>query len=357
MRPPMSPDRSRISAMTPTQDLRHILGAVARGQAHAIDLSRETARALFAEWLDGQLPALVQGALWTAFRFKGESADELLGFTLATEDRLTPVAAPSGLRPVVFPSYNGARRHANLLPLLALLLARQGVPVLIHGTYGGHSTDADLKLPDHDPSDRTTTGEILADLGFPPAASHHAVRDLLERRHLAYVSLDVLHPKLAAILSLRRELGVRSSVHTVIKLFNPFAGPAVLCAAVTHPAYLARMRAVFVAAGATALVLRATAGEPVAHPRRRPALIGIEGGCEREWFPEDRAPLTEVPDLPQDHSALKTCLFIEEVLAGQRGVPAAIRDQAACLLVMSGAAPDLAAACACLDQACRLACG
>ncbi|MDA8191822.1 DNA-binding protein YbiB [Acidiferrobacter thiooxydans] len=348
----MSLDRSlEMSAMIPAQDLPGILSAVARGQTHATDLSREAAHALFAEWLSGHLSALAQGALWTAFRFKGESTDELLGFVAATEDSLTPLAPPSALRPVVFPSYNGARRHANLLPLLALLLARQGVPVLIHGTYGGIAADADLRLLDHDPSDRTTSGEILADLGFAPAASRHAVHDQLARHHLAYVPLDVLHPRLAAILALRRQLGVRSSVHTVIKLFNPFAGPAVRCAAVTHPPYLARMRAFFVAAGATALVLRGTEGEPVTHPRRRPALIGIEAGCEREWFPEDRTPLAKSPDLPADRGAPKTCQFIEEVLAGQRPLPSTLRDQAACLLVMSGAAPDLATACARIDHA------
>jgi anthranilate phosphoribosyltransferase len=34
----------------------------------------------------------------------------------------------------VLPSYNGARKLPVLTPLLALLLAREGLPVLIHGT-------------------------------------------------------------------------------------------------------------------------------------------------------------------------------------------------------------------------------
>ena len=42
---------------------------------------------------------------------------------------------PAGERPlVVLPSYNGARKLPVLTPLLALLLARRGLPVLIHGT-------------------------------------------------------------------------------------------------------------------------------------------------------------------------------------------------------------------------------
>jgi anthranilate phosphoribosyltransferase len=35
---------------------------------------------------------------------------------------------------VIIPSYNGARKLPLLTPLLALLLAREGLPVLIHGT-------------------------------------------------------------------------------------------------------------------------------------------------------------------------------------------------------------------------------
>ncbi len=336
--------------MIPAQDIPGILSVVARGADGSSDLSREAAHALFAEWLSGQLPSVAQGALWVAFRLKGETLAELLGFVAATEECLATITAPPGPKPVVLPSYNGARRHANLLPLLALLLAREGVPVLIHGSYGGPAEETALALPQHDPSARTTTGEILAHLGFPPVATRHALHDQLRRHHLAYVPLDILHPRLASILSLRRTLGVRSSAHTVIKLFNPFKTPVVQCAAVTHPPYLERMRAFFVAAGSTALVLRGTEGEPVAHARRRPALIGINAGSEREWFSEDRAPLTHITELPTDRGAAATCLFIEETLTGHRPIPDPIRDQAACLLVMSGAAPNLAQAWATLDS-------
>ncbi len=350
----MSLDRSlEMTTMIPAQDIPGILSAVARGADGSSDLSREAAHALFAEWLSGHLPSVAQGALWIAFRLKGETLAELLGFVAATEDCVAAITAPTGFKPIVLPSYNGARRHANLLPLLALLLAREGVPVLVHGSYGGPAQDTALTLPQHDPSERTTTGEILAHLGFPPAPTRYALHDQLQRHHLAYVPLDVLHPPLASILSLRRALGVRSSAHTVIKLFNPFKAPAVQCAAVTHPPYLERMRAFFVAAGSTALVLRGTEGEPVAHARRRPALIGIDGGCEREWFSEDRAPLTHITQLPADRGAAATCLFIEEALAGHRPIPDPIRDQAACLLVMSGAARDLGQARALVGSAPR----
>ncbi len=330
-----------MSTQMPAQDIPGLLAAVARGPHHAGDLNPEAARLLFAEWLSGQLSPIAQGALWTAFRFKGESIGELLGFVRATEEALVPVPLPAGPRPVVFASYNGGRRHVNLLPLLALLLARAGVPVLIHGAYGGIADEGGLALARHDPSVRVSTGEILAALGFAPAPNRYTLQEQLADHRLAYVALDTLHPRLAAILSLRRQLGVRSSAHTIVKLFNPFAETAILCAAVTHPPYLEKMQGFFRAARAHALVLRGCEGEPVAHPRRRPALTGIVDGHLRPWFAEDRAPLTEIPALPSDSSVGHTCLFIEEVLAGHRPIPAPICDQGACLLVMSGVASDL----------------
>jgi len=328
------------STSLPAEDIPGLLSAVARGPGHASHLSALAAHALFAEWLSGHLSPLAQGALWTAYRLKGESVDELLGFVRATEESLTPLPLPGPYKPVVFPSYNGARRQANLLPLLALLLAREGVPVLIHGAYGSSADDGGLELPQHDPKARVTTGAILTYLGYPPAPHRLGICTQFQKSHLSYAPIDILHPQLASILSLRRALGVRSSVHTIIKLFNPFAGEAVLCAAVTHPPYLAKMRAFFVAARATALVFRGTEGEPVVHAKRRPALFSFHDGQEQEWFPEDKTPLTDIPALPDDRSVISTCRFINAVLMGHEKIPPPLIDQLACLLTMSGASRD-----------------
>jgi anthranilate phosphoribosyltransferase len=62
----------------------------------------------------------------------------MAGFLDATTARLAscpPATAPV----VVLPSYNGARKLPVLTPLLALLLAREGLPVLMHGTATEHA--------------------------------------------------------------------------------------------------------------------------------------------------------------------------------------------------------------------------
>ncbi len=103
---------------------------IGRGKDGARALSREQAADLFGQVLDGGVTDLEIGAFCLAMRIKGETPQEMAGFLDATQQRLHLI--PAGVRPViVIPSYNGARKLPLLTPLLALLLAREGLPVLI----------------------------------------------------------------------------------------------------------------------------------------------------------------------------------------------------------------------------------
>jgi hypothetical protein len=91
-------------------------------------------RALYTHMLNGDVPELELGGILIALRIKGEGEAEMRGFYEAMQAqtlRLTPpVAKPM---PIVIPSYNGARKQANLTPLLAILLHKLGFPVVVHG--------------------------------------------------------------------------------------------------------------------------------------------------------------------------------------------------------------------------------
>ncbi len=115
-------------------DYRKIIKEVGRGKNHARDLDQETARALYTHMLNGDVPELEMGGILIALRIKGEGEAEMRGFYDAMQSqtlRLTPpVAKPM---PIVIPSYNGARKQANITPLLAILLHKLGFPVVVHG--------------------------------------------------------------------------------------------------------------------------------------------------------------------------------------------------------------------------------
>ena len=104
---------------------------IGRGKEGARSLTREQAHDLMSQVLEGKVTDLELGAFAIAMRIKGESPDELAGFLDAAHAHCLAITAP---RPVVvLPSYNGARKLPVLTPLLALLLAHEGVPVLVHG--------------------------------------------------------------------------------------------------------------------------------------------------------------------------------------------------------------------------------
>ncbi len=334
---------------SPLPNLTQAVARVARGREHAEDLSLEEAQSLFAHWLADEIPEITAGALWAAYRIKGESVDELRGFVSASEAGLKTLTLDSPYRPVVFPSYNGVRRGANLLPLLALILARCGLPVLVHGPADTRAENV-VALRDHDPSGRVHSAQIFAAFGLPIASDGDQASAHLRRWGLCYLPIGQLHPGIDRMLRIRQQLGLRSSVHTVVKLINPFLIPAVHCAGVTHPPYLERLQAFFTVTARSALCLRATEGEPFANPKRRPDLYACAAGNRFLQIPKEVAPLSRIPALPEDHSASATCRFMAQVLAGHTPLPAPLADQAACLLSLGGRCADLESARALLFQ-------
>jgi anthranilate phosphoribosyltransferase len=287
---------------------------IGRGAKAAGDLPRNDARSLYSAMLGGLVPDLQLGAILLAMRVKGESLDELAGFVAAAEASYNHLPLPAGGTPVVIPSYNGARQLPNLVPLLALLLARAGTPVLIHGV----TTDPG----------RVTTREVLAALGIEPSFSANDVRKVLDTRRVAFMSIEALAPEIAVMLALRTQLGVRNSTHTIVKMLQPFAGAALRIVSVTHPDYLTRMREYFTTMDTAALVLRGAEGEAVAHPRREPSIEWMFEGEAHAWKEDTGA--RPAPALPQERDAAVTARWIESVLAGEVPVPRAIEHQVEC---------------------------
>jgi anthranilate phosphoribosyltransferase len=267
---------------------------IGRGKQGARSLDRAQAADLFGQLLDGSVTDLEVGAFCLAMRIKGETPEEMAGFLDATYARLNRV--PAGDKPVVvLPSYNGARRLPVLTPLLALLLARQGLPVLIHGT----ATE----------SNRIVVTEVLQPLGIQARETVGAIAP----GEAAYVPTQLLHPGLKRLLDVRRVVGLRNSSHSLVKLMNPCAGPAVVVGSYTHPEYAVSMAAVYELMGATALLLRGTEGEVVADARRLPQMDGFVRGKRVALEEGQRGTLTDLPDGRQPVPA-SLALQVEHIL-------------------------------------------
>ncbi|NJD25601.1 MAG: DNA-binding protein YbiB [Betaproteobacteria bacterium] len=300
---------------------------IGRGAEGSRDLAPEDARQLYAAMLDGGVPDLELGAVLLGLRVKGESLDEMLGFMQAIDDRINRLELPHGhVRPVVLPTYNGARKEANLTPLLALLLQRFGIPVLMHGLLEGFG--------------RVTSALILRELGILPARSPTQAAAALAERGLAFLPLNALSPGLHTLLGLRSRMGVRNSAHSLVKLLNPFRGEAVLVAPATHPDFIDLMRGILAARGEHGLLLRGTEGEPFANPKRRPRLELIRDGAATVLFEAEHDSLRTLPNLPDAADAASTAQWIRRILDKELPVPKPLANQLACLLHASGYAGD-----------------
>jgi anthranilate phosphoribosyltransferase len=308
---------------------------IERGAPGARALDRADARAMMAAMLAGEVPDPDLAAMLVALRAKGETLDETLGFLDALGAALATLEAPPERpRPVVLPSYHGARRGANLTPLVALMLARYGVPVLVHGLAGG---GVDAGGEDDAPSrvrgafGRVTSAAILWELGVAPSATVAGAAQRLRRGNVAYLPTEVLSPGLARLLGLRSRAGLRSTAHALATLVDPF-GHAVRVIGVSRRDDLARMRAVLAATRADAMLLRGTEGEPYANPRRMPRIEMFRRGQPVHCVDAEVGTLLGLPALPVAHDAVTTAHWIAEALDGAQPVPAPIVVQLGCLL-------------------------
>ena len=299
-----------------TFDARPFLRDLARGRHGARDLSRDQARALFTAILTGELSDAPLGAVLVAAD-QGRK-QELAGMmdALAPHVRHAAALTPGAARGPA--SHNGSRKLPNLVPLLASLIAREGVPVLVHASA--------------QESSRVGTLAIFAQLGHPALGTITDAELALEERGLAAVGVEVLSPDLARLMDARLSLGVRNSGHTMAKLMLPQGvTPASACrlVAVTHPDFLKLMRDHFAQQPGNAFVMRGVEGEPVVRLREAQPIeeMRSDGSTVTHLIGEGETGYA----LP-DREPQATAQWTRDVLEGRARAPAALARQAALIV-------------------------
>ena len=162
------------------------------------------------------------GAFLMLMRVKEETPEELAGFVLAARESCN-LASDGVIVDLDWSSYAGKRRHLPWFLLSALLLAENGISIFMHGA-GGHSAG------------RLYTQDVLKYLGLEYSSSIEQTRKQLEQQHFSYLSLEHFCPKLHEIIELRPLLGLRSPVHTLVRLLNPYNAKYSI-QGIFHPGY------------------------------------------------------------------------------------------------------------------------
>ena len=290
-----------------------MLRTIGRGADGCRNLSREQARILMGWLLRREVSDAQIGGLLLALRMKGESAEELEGFTLAVQQTIAPMVVRTARPVVVIPSANGARRLPNQVPLLAALLREQDFPVLV----------IDAPSTEHG---RLPTEPLWKALGMHVASGVEQAQQWLEQNEAVLLPLNTLSPELHRLLQWRNVLGVRNGGHSVVKMLNPLQSPSLLVTAYTHPEYAQLMQEVLLALRQPALLLRGCEGEAVGHPNRDTERLGLHAdGAVQKW--PAGAPFIPCPHMPDGldlnasadwtHAVLDGYLLPPEPLARQ----------------------------------------
>ena len=115
--------------------------------------------------------------------------------------------------------------------------------------------------------------------GLPIAASFEGAARHLEIRNFVYLPLEAFAPRLAELFALRAILGLRSPVHTLARLINPFAAAASI-QSVFHPGYLAIHRDAALELGqARMTVFRGDGGEAERRPNKPCETLTVADGA------------------------------------------------------------------------------
>ena len=258
---------------------------VGKGKNGARSLSYDEAYQAFSMILKNEVLDVQLGAFLMLLRVKEESVDELAGFVQATRDQLSFKKLDVDLD---WSSYAGKRKHYPWFILAALTLAKHGYNIVMHGA-SGHTMN------------RVYTEQVLTYLGYPICQNDAEVEQQLHQQHFAYIPLEVISPILADLIALRNVMGLRSPIHTLARLINPFNAKATL-QAIFHPAYRgSHQQAAFRLGYKNSAVIKGEGGEFERNPDAKTLICGIKDGLlyehELPKLTDNRSPIEEELDL------------------------------------------------------------
>jgi len=172
------------------------------------DLDRDSMHAIFGEIMDGKASDVQKSAFLVALRMKGETVEEIAGAVMAMRERVIPLKVSSEL--LIDTCGTGGDGHGtfNISTISAIVAAGAGAIVAKHGNRAVSSLCG--------------SADVLSAMGVNIEIDAAAMTDVLERVGIAFLFAPRLHPAMAAVASVRRELGLR----TIFNLAGPLTNPA-----------------------------------------------------------------------------------------------------------------------------------
>jgi anthranilate phosphoribosyltransferase len=200
----------------------------------------------------GEVEAVQLGAFLMLMRIKEETMEELAGFVQAARDSLKRPDSTIKVD-LDWSTYAGKRRHLPWFILSTQLLAENGIKIFMHGA-GGHTEG------------RIYTEDVLKVLGIPAASSFTEAAQQIENVNFSYLPLQNFCPRLYEMIELRWLMGLRSPVHTLVRLLNPLNATHTI-QGIFHPSYRAvHQQAALLLGQQNMAVLKGEGGETERNP-------------------------------------------------------------------------------------------
>lgn len=278
-----------------------------KGRTGSRSLDRDEAKRAMGMILRGEATPAQIGAFLMLLRVKEESPAELAGFVEAARELIAAAAdaAAAGAAPAItvdldWSSYAGKRRQLPWFLLAIFALVDAGYRVFLHGA-SGHSAG------------RLYTEAALAQLGIAAATDWSGVAADLDRSGFAFMPLRHLCPPLQALIDLRDELGLRSPVHTLVRLLNPLDAPYSI-QSIFHPPYAPRHQQAAADLGhAHTAVFKGEGGEV----ERRPEATCTVYRTDRGQLSEERWP--KLVEGRQPEGDVQSLALLGDVWRGEAG--------------------------------------
>lgn len=171
-------------------------------------LGRAEMREVFGAVMDGQTSDVQKSALLIALRMKGETSDEITGAAEAMRARVTPLDVDrEDLIDTCGTGGDGCGTF-NISTVAAIVAAGAGAQVAKHGNRAVSSACG--------------SADVLSALGVNIDLDAARMSEVLRRAGIAFLFAPKLHPAMAAVAGVRKELGVR----TIFNVLGPLTNPA-----------------------------------------------------------------------------------------------------------------------------------
>src|SRR5829696_5408459 len=188
----------------PNDIITKAIDELASGQA----LPREEAAAVLREIMEGRASEAQAAAFLIALRTKGETVDEIVGLAQTMRALATKVDVGEGERLLDTAGTGGGRPTFNVSTTAAFVAAGAGCVVAKHGNRSA--------------TGRSGSADVLEALGARIDLEPEAVADCIEAVGFGFMFAPHHHLAMRHVVSVRRELGVR----TIFNFLGPLTNPA-----------------------------------------------------------------------------------------------------------------------------------